>query len=765
MGTNTISLTTNDIQVNFDFEANFISFDDLVYSRAYLPEVEPIPLLRLVTESGPEVPTRMNYNQTSKMLELIYQRTVVTISIQQKSTHLTFELKAIDGQEVDLIMWGPFPTTIDQIIGETIGVVRNDQFAIGIQALSPQTIGGQPQEYQPSSIVGTSVWESQIRSIETAVQTDFGSVLQAYTRQQDGGILGSKIALFGCPVGQALGRIGEIELAEGLPHPMLDGEWTKTSLTAKSSYLITDFGEHNIDDALNYTHQAGFKYLYHSGPFYNWGHFDLQPQNFPEGDVSLKRCVDQASESGIRIGVHTLSNFITTNDPYVSPIPEERLKKLGISQILSDISVTETEIQIVDPTPFQEQQTLSTVVIEDELIQYRSISETKPWTLQGCKRGAFGTIPANHSAGTKIGKLIDHPYKVFFPNLELQDKLAERLVELFNSTGLRQISFDGLEGCERTGHGIYAHHRFVKQCFDGWNMEVVNDASRLLHYLWHIHTRMNWGEPWGASIREGQTEYRFKNQEYFERNLFPRMMGWFQLSLASGDLESTTLSDIEWMLSKCAGFDAGFALFAALDTLENNGQTPMILAAIKDWENARLAGAFTPKLRDKLRHSTSEFHLEKIDQNSWDLYQVDITDAFTYVQQQKQPGEPADEIWTFSNRFGMQPFQFILRVIPDPTTSQNERVINPTFEVGFEQIIFSIDLEPNQYLVCDGHRPSRVYDLNWNFLYDAEPSVDIPQILDGQQEIKFYCHPDTKHQVSVKFKATSNPERLSVPSA
>ena len=689
----------------------------------------------------------------------------MTISIQQKSTHLTFELKAIDGQEVDLIMWGPFPTTIDQIIGETIGVVRNDQFAIGIQALSPQTIGGQPQEYQPSSIVGTSVWESQIRSIETAVQTDFGSVLQAYTRQQDGGILGSKIALFGCPVGQALERIGEIELAEGLPHPMLDGEWTKTSLTAKSSYLITDFGEHNIDDALNYTHQAGFKYLYHSGPFYNWGHFDLQPQNFPEGDASLKRCVDQASESGIRIGVHTLSNFITTNDPYVSPIPEERLKKLGISQILSDISVTETEIQIVDPTPFQEQQTLSTVVIEDELIQYRSISETKPWTLQGCKRGAFGTIPANHSAGTKIGKLIDNPNKVFFPNLELQDKLAERLVELFNSTGLRQISFDGLEGCERTGHGIYAHHRFVKQCFDGWNMEVVNDASRLLHYLWHIHTRMNWGEPWGASMREGQTEYRFKNQEYFERNLFPRMMGWFQLSLASGDLESTTLSDIEWMLSKCAGFDAGFALFAALDTLENNGQTPMILAAIKDWENARLAGAFTPKLRDKLRHSAGEFHLEKIDQNSWDLYQVDITDAFTYVQQQKQPGEPADEIWTFSNRFGMQPFQFILRVIPDPTTSQNERVINPTFEVGFEQIIFSIDLEPNQYLVCDGHRPSRVYDLNWNFLYDAEPSVDIPQILDGQQEIKFYCHPDTKHQVSVKFKATSNPERLSVPSA
>ena len=201
MKTNTISLTTNDIQINLDCEANLVSFDDLVHSRAYLPEVEPVPLLRLVTELGTEVPTRMDYDQTNNILELAYQNTVVIISVQQKLTHLTFELKAIDGQEVDLIMWGPFPTTIDQIIGETIGVVRNDQFAIGIQALSLQTIGGQPQEYQPSSVVDASGWEGQIRNTDAAVQTDFGSVLQAYTRQQDGGILGSKITLFGCLAG------------------------------------------------------------------------------------------------------------------------------------------------------------------------------------------------------------------------------------------------------------------------------------------------------------------------------------------------------------------------------------------------------------------------------------------------------------------------------------------------------------------------------------------------------------------------------------
>jgi len=36
-------------------------------------------------------------------------------------------------------------------------------------------------------------------------------------------VVGSKIALFGCLEPHALDRIGDIELAEGLPHPMING--------------------------------------------------------------------------------------------------------------------------------------------------------------------------------------------------------------------------------------------------------------------------------------------------------------------------------------------------------------------------------------------------------------------------------------------------------------------------------------------------------------------------------------------------------------
>jgi hypothetical protein len=83
--------------------------------------------------------------------------------------------------------------------------------------------------------------------VEAAKPDTFGSTLQAYTRNRhrervipnwgherytvlpfsDGGIVGSRIALFGCPVDDALSTVGAIEVAEGLPHPMIEGEWGK----------------------------------------------------------------------------------------------------------------------------------------------------------------------------------------------------------------------------------------------------------------------------------------------------------------------------------------------------------------------------------------------------------------------------------------------------------------------------------------------------------------------------------------------------------
>jgi hypothetical protein len=488
---------------------------------------------------------------------------------------------------------------------------------------------------------------------DTARRTEFGSVLQAYCRKRDrdriisnwghekylapafhdGGVLGSKIALFGCPAAKALETIGAIEVAEGLPHPMLDGVWGKLASNATCSYLIVDFGEDTIDRAIEMTKRAGLGYLYNSSPFETWGHFELKRGLFPHGWEGLRTCVDKAHKAGVRIGFHTLSNFITPNDPYVTPVPDPRLARIGASVLQADIDASQQEIPVASPDFFRQQTDLNTVVIGEELVQYGSVSGEAPWRLRNCKRGVFGSRAAPHRASASVGKLMDHSYKVFLTDADLAQEVARNIAKLCNQTGAMQLSFDGLEGNWSTGYGQYGRALFTKAWYDAlWPAlqgRVINDASNPGHFNWHIYTRMNWGEPWGAGFRQGQTLYRFKNQLYFERNLMPHMLGWFSLN------QDTTREDAEWLLARAAGYDAGFALATSLastaelaadpasaEALQKYGATPAILEAIRQWETARLAGAFPDHIKEALRDNSREFHLEPAGPGRWDLIPV-----------------------------------------------------------------------------------------------------------------------------------------------
>lgn len=634
------------------------------------------------------------------------------IKVEEKSGYITFELTEFSQKEkVELIVWGPFPTTIGKIIGETVGVVRDSAFAIGIQALNPKTLGGYPWtdndctpqfdifEQEDYSDLSEANKRETLYRVEAAKPEKFGSTLQAYCRNRskeriienlshkkyvspvfdDGGIIGSKIALFGCPVEKTLETIGEIEIAENLPHPTIDDEWGKTSKSASAAYLIYDFSEANIDKAIAYTKKAGLRYLYHSGPFKNWGHFELNPVAFPNGWDGLKMCVEKAEKEGIHVGVHTLSNFITTNDLYVTPVPDQRLAKVGSSVISKNIDANQTEIEVESPDFFNqyENNNLHTVIIGSELIRYGTVSESAPWMLKNCERGAWGTQKAAHENGESISLLADHGYKVFLSNPELSIEIAEKLAELYNYCGLRQISFDGLEGNRSTGMGNYGEILFTTTWWNQLSEEVKNhtiiDASRTTHYFWHIYSRMNWGEPWYAGFRESQTEYRLKNQAYFQRNLMPGMLGWFSMR------ENTPVEDIEWMLARSAAFDAGYAFVTGDRQLETNGQAAEILKLIGEWEKARMNSAFTAEQKEKMKDINNEFHLETTGENSWNLSQV-YSFKFKHEDRVKQPGEPLFSTFKFETQEVNSNISFIITA-QDATTASIRFEFNNCCEV------------------------------------------------------------------------------------
>lgn len=721
--------------------------------REYLSTGQASPLLSVRIDGRFYAPCGMKWDPNLEILVLLYDLsgTEAFVKVREKPTHVTFELIEIQSiADVELVLWGPFATTIGETIGDVVGVVRDSQYAMGIQALNIKTLGGYPateDDIEPSydifstdSFVDISEEDRTKDNYrgDTARATAFGSVLQAYTRNrgksriienwghthyvappcEDGGVIGSSIALFGCPVGNALTRLGEIEIAEGLPHPMLDGVWGKLSHDATQSYLIVNFGEDDLDDSLELTKKAGLRYLYSDDPFETWGHFKLRPEKFPEGRLSLKRCVERAEAVGVRLGVHTLSNFITTNDPYVSPVPDERLAEVGSSALSEAVGFADTALVVEEPTYFNQfkNNTLRTVRIGTELVEYETVSAKSPWTLLNCKRGAFGTTAAAHSKGSRIAKLMDHAYKVFLSNSALSVEISERIAELFNETGLRQISFDGLEGNWSTGLGQYGRTLFTKTWFDALTPtirdHVISDASNPGHFFWHIYTRMNWGEPWYAGFRESQTQLRLVNQRFFRRNLMPAMLGWFSMK------PFTSVEDIEWLLARSAGFDAGFCLVTNPEIVSANGDGNLILNAIREWERARHAGAFSEEQKERLQKLENEFRLTPVTSDKWSLVQVS-SPKFTLASTRTS-------FWV-SNPYSVQPLQFILQV---PEGSAVSHFCMQVF--GMEPVVLDLPSGVG-WVRYSGESGAKLFDVNWQPL-GVIPVVG-PVLLAGEQSV------------------------------
>jgi len=754
-----------DLGININERGQIVHLYDLENGDDFLLSDSVTYLIRMGFSGQIMFPASASFNLDESMLYFYFPGDrEVKVKVMQNKDYLAFELFNIRSKDKpDLLIWGPVYTNSSEAIGESVGVVRNAEFAIGIQSLKPKTLGGYPwleNDVMPemdyfdqndySDLKKGGIAHTLYR-IEAARPAGNGSALHAYCRNRyedrsvanwgydnylikrldDGGLIGSYIALFGCRPEKVLTTLSTIELEEGLPHPELNGVWSKLAPEASSAYMIMGFGEEDFDMALAYTEKAGLKYLYHGGPFETWGHFKLNKTFFPEGRASLKRCVDEAGEKGISLGLHTLSNFITTNDAYVTPVPDERLAETGYSLLSKPIDPSVKNIIIEDASSFNQFKNnyLKAIRIGDELIRYAAVSETEPWTLLDCQRGSFGTLPARHRKSDTVFKMADHAYKVFLSNPELTLEIAENIADLYNETGVRQISFDGLEGCRSTGLGNYGEILFTNNWYNNIDENIrshyIADASRTSHYFWHIFTRMNWGEPWYAGFRESQTEYRLKNQKYFDRNYIPNMLGWFLMK------PETSIEDIEWLLARSAAFDAGYAFVTSYDALEKNGFTDEILSAIALWENARMKGIFSAEQKALMEDVNNEFHLVKTNDGSHLLGRI-YTIRLTHEYRERQPGEPVTSSLGFENPGDEQQLQFIL-------TAKKGIIINPEIEIdGSKLLTIPVKLTEGEHVKFNGEF-ANVYSSDWQILKSISLEKSLLNVGSGDHNIEVSC--------------------------
>ncbi|MEX6690688.1 hypothetical protein QTN47_24490 [Danxiaibacter flavus] len=798
-----ITLTTDWLTLQINNSGNITGIVSKINSRNYGAASMQSPLLTLYKDSVYIKPTKAVYNGGKKQITLNFSNgSVATVGVVGKGAYLRFELqKLMPRNGVQAIVWGPFATSIHESIGETVCVVHDNDFAVGLQALNINTIEGLPDgndnagggsfidplpgQHLPDSLkdkVGMPVevnvnvtgdMPEYVRMYRgsAAVKKSYGSELRLFSRDRriprivnngnagkhqyvqpvDVDFAGSAIAFFGCEETKVLDVIGEIEKNEKLPHPMLNGEWVKRSPVPGQAYLM--YEGKDMTQGMAYADSCGFKLIHAGDLFESWGHFGLHTKRFPQGAADIEKLTNTGWHRNIALGVHTLTMFTGTNDAYISPVPSDSLAKSGTTSLSKDLSEDDKDIFIDDPSFFRNAFGTHTVKIGKELINFRAVSTEAPWRLLDCKRGQYKTAKTGHKAGERVDKLVNSDYQGFYPDIYLQDAFAKRLATVCNTTGLGLMDFDGYGGESPTGHGTYGAARFVDLWYRSLDKYVLTCGAGTFHYYWHIYSFMNWGEPWYNALRQSQVNYRIENQRYFNRNYMPHMLGWFSLG---ADYRP---EEIEWIQARSAAFNAGY-LLRVDESIEKNGFKTDVFSAIREWQSARNAKAFSKDQLKLLQDPKNEFHLEKTGDKSWNLYPVNLQSSYEHKFRRVQTGEPVSTRLSVQNPYAAQPAKLYITIQAEEG-NKTETVSAIKIEINsYQSLEIDEALKAGDRIVVDGKSVYKC-DATWNKIKELKVA-GIPQLNAGVNQVVVTSEFSSEQspRLKMEFKFVGEPQKV-----
>jgi hypothetical protein len=203
------------------------------------------------------------------------------------------------------------------------------------------------------------------------------------------------------------------------------------------------------------------------------------------------------------------------------------------------------------------------------------------------------------------------------------------------------------------------------------------------------------------------------------------MLGWFLLT------PDTFVEDIEWMMARAAGYNAGYALVADYESLEKNPNTDIIIGYIRTWEEAKKMGIFSEEQRTRLKDLERDFHLEKSGANQWKLQSFEKF-KFEHPKKILQPGEPTLSRWEFNNAYEPQPLHLQLLV----TGGDAAGVENIEIEVdNFFKLNIPAAVKKGQTLVWDSSKQMKLYNDRGQFIKAIDVDRSLPELKNGKHVI------------------------------
>ncbi len=640
------------LTLEMDGTGTVTGLDDSRTGRDYAAAGKSASLVSLVIGGEQVRPTKVAKDRDLLVFTNDSVGFEVDVRVEDKAGYATFEAVKVDGPDgadVQTLLWGPLAMSITQTIGETVGVVRDSGFAIGLRPLTDRTEGAWPQEYQQfgfESEVDDNPSKLEVAPHEefsAAGKTAWGSVLRAFTfdytkersRQNRNGyrlpvgplpgdsgqVTGSKVALFGASPELTPTVLSNIARGEDLPYPTQGGQWQKTAQASSQSFLVLgDLRTTNIPTAAEYATAAGIDYIYSLpnavGPWQSTGHYQFN-SSLGGNDAGARAAVDLAKANGVRIGVHTISDFISTNDPYVSPPADDRLATGGRAFLSRPLGAGDTTLYLDSGALLASGLPARLLRIGDEFVTYGEAKQVgTEWQLTGLQRAQWRSVAASHATGDQAARMVVNQYGGAIGGHAIIDEISTRLSTAWNSTGIMSNSYDGVESASESGWGPYGQALLVNgtyaktQAKDGY----VTETSRMTSNTWDALTRASWGEVASTSMAQV-----FINNEFYRDNFLPGMLGWISLS------GSENLLSVESKLARGAGLNAGAGFQTSVASLAAGGQNGQkVLDAIKQWETARNLGAFTDAQRARLRDRSTNWHLTVVEPGKkWSLQELD----------------------------------------------------------------------------------------------------------------------------------------------